>query len=319
MRTGRSVANLRAAAKKLAAKKKIPQRLKPALLLEYLRHDLKVVPFQRIEFFRKRIGRAANFGGASSACGWVRCPPAAWSCKLEVMRLPVSFASVLATVAMLAVCSLAHAQVQSTTPPASPNGTYIAVNPLAGVHYDNRFDLSVGLAYDHMKAGPTLLQGSNLGGLDVSGSYWFSRNWAVEGSGRGYLGTSGAAPNTLGISGPFVSQYIFVGGPEWLGPHNQHGALIAHAMFGGAYGDFEKDLRGDSPSVVDFYSNQVAPAAIIGGHIDLNRSARWVFRITPDAVVTHYYSVNASSIKSTQWDVNFAISVGAEYRFKKRR
>ena len=90
-------------------------------------------------------------------------------------------------------------------------------------------------------------------------------------------------------------------------------------MFGGVYGDFEKDLRGYPPSVVDFYNNQVAPAAIIGGHMDLNRSARWVFRITPDAVITHYYNVNASSIKSTQWDVNFAISVGAEYRFRKRR
>ena len=129
---------------------------------------------------------------------WARCPPAAWSCKLVVMRPPVSFASVLATVATLAACSLAHAQGQSTAPPASPNGTYIAVNPLAGVRYDNRYDLSVGMGYDHMKAGPTLLQGSNLGGLDVSGSYWFSRHWAAEGSGRGYLGTSGAGAKHIG-------------------------------------------------------------------------------------------------------------------------
>ena len=233
------------------------------------------------------------------------------------MRLPVSFTSALAASAALSLCTLAHAQDQRTTAPASP--TYVSTNPLAGVRYDNRYDLSVGMAYDHMKAGPTLLQGSNLGGLDVSGSYWFSRHWAVEGSGRGYLGTSGTAPNPYGISGPFVSQYFFVGGPEWLGPHNEHGALIAHALFGGAYGDFEKELQGRPPSVVDFYSNQVSPAAIIGGHIDLNRTPRWVFRITPDAVMTHYYSVNASGIKANQLDVNFAISVGVEYKFKRKR
>ena len=114
-----------------------------------------------------------------------------------------------------------------------------------------------------------------------------------------------------------MSQYFFVGGPEWLGPHNKHGALIAHALFGGAYGNFEKDLRGQSPSVVDFYNNQLAPAAIIGGHIDLNRSPRWVFRITPDAVMTHYTA--STTAEQKQWDVNFAISVGVEYKFKKKR
>ncbi len=135
------------------------------------------------------------------------------------------------------------------------------------------------------------------------------------------MGSSGAAPNTDGggggIQGPFVAQYLFVAGPEWLGPHNKHGALIAHAMFGGVYGQFEQELRGFSPSTVDFYNNQIAPAAIIGGHFDLNRSAHWVFRVTPDAVVTHY-TLNYPP-KISQFDVNFAISVGVEYKFKKKR
>ena len=42
-------------------------------------------------------------------------------------------------------------------------GVYIQVDPLAKVRYDNRYDVSVGFAYDHMKAGPSLLQGANLG------------------------------------------------------------------------------------------------------------------------------------------------------------
>jgi len=192
-----------------------------------------------------------------------------------VMRLPVSLSALAAIAALiLSFPSCSHAQAQSqTAPPQSPvNGTYISTDPLANIHYDNRYDLSLGLAYDHMKAGPTLLQGSNLGGLDLSGSYWFSRHWALEGSGRAYLGTSGAAPNAYAINGPFVSQYLFVAGPEWLGPHNKHGALIAHALVGGAYGNFDTDLRGQSPSVVDFYNNQLALGAILGGHFDLNRS-----------------------------------------------
>jgi len=31
--------------------------------------------------------------------------------------------------------------------------------------------------------------------------------------------------------------------------------------------------------VIRFYNNQISPAAIVGGHIDLNRTPRWVFRI----------------------------------------
>jgi hypothetical protein len=208
-------------------------------------------------------------------------------------------------------------QTQPDSSQSSASGGYVIVDPLARVHYNERYDLSVSLAYDHLKAGPTLLQGSNLGGIDVSGTYWLTGHWGVEASGRGYLGTSGAAPNAFQINGPFVSQYLFVGGPEWLGPHNKHGALIAHALVGGAYGNFEQDLRGQSPSVVDFYNNQLALGAILGGHFDLNRSEHWVFRITPDAVITRYGINYGNHI--TQTDVNFALSVGAEYRFKKRR
>jgi len=69
--------------------------------------------------------------------------------------------------------------------------------------------------------------------------------------------------------------------------------------------------------LVDFYNNQLAPAAIIGGHMDLNRSPRWVFRVTPDAVLTHYGIQYAP--RTSQFDLNFAISVGVEYKFTKKR
>jgi hypothetical protein len=255
------------------------------------------------------------------------------------MRLLARFTVPIIVAAVLAVCAANNGQAQSgaanqgasvqdsssQTPAAqtatdqtAPSGTYIAIDPLALVRYNNRFDASLGMAYDHMKAGPNLLQGSNLGGLDLTGSMWMSKHWGVQASARAYVGTSGAAPNApYDIRGPFVSEYFFTAGPEWLGPHNKHGAILAHLLVGGVYGKFQQDLLGQSPSVVGFYNDQVAPAGIIGGHFDLNRSARWVFRVTPDAVVTRY-SINYGN-KITQTDVNFAISVGLEYKFKKKR
>jgi len=243
-----------------------------------------------------------------------------------MMRFQVRYLAIAAAIAGLALCAGPQIEAQSSSssssqqPAAAPTDQqapappeYVQVDPLAKVRYDNRYDLSVGMAYDHMKAGPNLLQGANLGGLDVSGSYWLSRNWGIEGSGRGYVGTSGAAPNSLNLKGPFVSEYFFTGGVEWLGPHNKHGDLIAHVLGGGVYGNFQKDLLGKPASFVGFYNNQIAPAVIIGGHIDLNRSEHWVFRVTPDAVWTRY-SINYPP-NITQNDINFAISVGAEYKF----
>jgi hypothetical protein len=263
-----------------------------------------------------------------------------------VMRLSVRFSPCIVAVVALALLTGVGAKAQGTDNQNSGNqnsggqsssnqssssqssvnngptdaqiatGAYISVDPLASVRYDNRWDMSVTMAYQHVKAGPNVLQGANLGGLDVSGSYWLSKRWGIEGSGRGFAGTSGVGqPNALDIKGPFISEYFFTGGPEWLGPHNKHGALIAHVLVGGVYGDFEGGLSGQKASYVAFYNNQIAPAVIMGGHFDLNRSGHWVFRITPDAVMTHY-GINYGS-KASQWDINAAVSVGLEYKFTK--
>src|ERR1700740_2092630 len=178
-----------------------------------------------------------------------------------MMRLSVRFYLVFAGLGVLAlgIAPRAQAQAQPQSQSTSSSQTslqtpsapqYVVLDPLANVRYDNRYDLYVGMAYRHMKAGPTLLQGANIGGLDIDGSYWLSKRWGAEGTFRYYLGTTGAGYSNGGntqlplIKGPFISETFFGAGPEWLGPHNKHGALIAHAMFGGVYGNFEQDLRG---------------------------------------------------------------------------
>ena len=57
-------------------------------------------------------------------------------------------------------------------------------------------------------------------------------------------------------------------------------------------------------------------AGAFGGHIDLNRSAHWVFRVTPDALMTTY-DPGSSAYTHTQW--NFGISVGMQYKFNGKR
>jgi len=234
-----------------------------------------------------------------------------------VMRLKVITSTFLVVLAALVLCAGTRAQAQTAAARTAGNGTYIAVDPLAGVRYDNRFDFSLGAAYGHQKAGPPPLeQGSNLGGLDLTGSVWFTRNLGVEGTGRAYLGSSGALVNPYFIKGPFVSQYMFAAGPEWLGPHNKHGALTVHALFGGARFDSHVGA-GHTPEEAGFFPDQTAPAAIVGGHIDLNRSARWALRFTPDAMYTRY-SINYGNM-ATYGYWNFGLSVSVLHKFNKLR
>jgi hypothetical protein len=241
---------------------------------------------------------------------WIAAISAAVSASVALAQAPASSSS---------TAPQSAPQAATQTQPDQPvAGVYIASDPLSGVRYDNRWDVSVGLASGHIHAGPNLREGADLGGLDISGSYWLTRRLGIEASGRGYLGTSGTAPNDDHLSGLFVSQYMFLAGPEFLGPHNKHGAIILHALVGGAYGDFNTDLRGAKPGPsgpAAFYDNQMALGGAFGGHIDLNRSPRWVFRITPDALLTGYDGT--SSYPHTQW--NFGISAGVEYKFKKKR
>jgi len=200
--------------------------------------------------------------------------------------------------------SFAAAEGQIVSPP--PNPQLPPPAPLAGVRYDYPWEIYGGFAYSHFDAGPNLLQGSNLGGFDANV--------------RGYYGTSGAAPNCGScsgsgsnagpIEGPFVSEHMFLGGPEYRLVRNEHAALMLHAFVGGAYGDFTRGLNGVPPQNVGFFSNQFTTAMAMGGSLDLNRSPRLVFRIAPDATLTDF--------GGNGFEEQFAISVGVVYRMGHR-
>ena len=214
------------------------------------------------------------------------------------------FLCILAAVALLP-CFQNRAQAQYTQPQVAPSA------PLSGVRYDSRWEVYGGVAYSHFNAGPQLVQGANLGGFDAEGARFFTTRLALVGSVRGYYGTSGAQPNPYGIRGPFVSEYLFLAGPEYRGPSNEHISTTLHALFGGGYGSFESALHDQNgnkvpPAAIGFFSNQVAFASALGGSIDLNRSPKLAFRVAPEAILNDYGS---AGIKA-----QFGISVGLVYR-----
>ena len=207
--------------------------------------------------------------------------------------------------AVLPLCFQNRAQAQYQQPTVAPSA------PLSGVRYDNRWEVYGGFAYSHFHAGPQLIQGANLGGFDIQGTRWFTTRLGLAGNVRGYYGTSGVQPNPYGIRGPFVDEYFFLAGPEYRGPSNEHISTTLHGLFGGVHGSFESALQDQHgnpvpPAALGLYSNQTTFGAALGGSVDLNRSPKLAFRISPDAIMTDYGS---SGIRT-----EFAISVGLVYR-----
>ena len=232
----------------------------------------------------------------------------------------------LGVAALAAVLNLGAAAQDTSAPQQNPQNitpqpTQLqATAPLADVHYDYHWEIYGGLAYSHFDAGPNLLQGSNLGGFDARAIRELSHKWGVGVNVRGYYGTSGVEPNCGSctgsgsnggpIRGPFVSEHMFVAGPEYRLASNEHASMMLHAFFGGAYGDFQRALGGVNPASLGLFSNQFTEAAVLGGSIDLNRSPRLVFRIAPDATLTNFGSNGFAE--------QFAISVGVVYRMGHR-
>lgn len=192
---------------------------------------------------------------------------------------------------------------QAPTVPTQPEAAPVA-------KYDNRWEVYGGMAYAHIHAGPNLVQGAHIGGFDAQGTRWLTPRIGAMANVRGYYGTSGVLPNRYNIEGPFVSEHFGLVGPTFLGPHNDHGAFSAHALFGGAYGYFTRGLSGHTPAELGFFDDQFAFGSAIGGNIDLNRSPKLAMRISPDWLMTRY---------GGKMENNFAISVGVLYRFSKKR
>ncbi len=230
-----------------------------------------------------------------------------------VRRTPV-LASLSAFAAPLILCTAAQPAALAQAPQYHAP-VVAANNTLSGVRYNNRYEVYGGFAYSHFDAGPSLLQGANLGGFDIQGARFFTRKWAATANVRAYFGTSGAAPNPYGIRGPGVSEYMALVGPDYRAASNQHASLTLHALFGGTYGLFGSSLGRDQlgnkvePGQIGFYNDQIAFGSAIGGSIDLNRSPRLAFRISPDAILTDYSSQGKSDFKE-----QFGISVGLVYR-----
>ena len=94
------------------------------------------------------------------------------------------------------------------------------------VTYDNKYELYGGLNFMNFKAGENLPKRMNLGGAEISGTYWLTPRLGITAEYRGEAGTTQVFPiaDVYGIHRPLVYMNMGLGGIQWRGPKNQHAA-----------------------------------------------------------------------------------------------
>ncbi len=192
------------------------------------------------------------------------------------------------------------------------------IGPAAPVTYDNKYELYGGLNFMNFKAGENLPKRMNLGGAEISGTYWLTPSLGISAEYRGEAGTTQVFPNAgvYGIHRPLVYMNMGLGGVQWRGPKNQHAAVNYHVYGGIANGVFDAGTQGAGPGnvftatqnaqLVGLYSNHSAAIIAAGGSLDFNRSKNWAIRLSPDLILEHFGNEEREF---------FAISGGIVYRF----
>ncbi|HEV2276394.1 MAG TPA: hypothetical protein VGR96_19635 [Acidobacteriaceae bacterium] len=204
--------------------------------------------------------------------------------------------------------SMARAQAGPPSPTVQ-EAPELENQTLLGVKYNNKYEMYGGPAYSHFNGGPSLVDGTNLGGFDIQGTRWFTPRLGATVNLRGYYGTQAVVPNHYGISGPFIFEHMGLGGLSIRGPKNQHAALNFHALVGASYGIFSTALNpGLVPPQLGMFNNSFALATAMGGSLDLNRSPKIALRLSPDYLFTNFGGGQQHEV---------AFSVGILYRFSR--
>ena len=181
--------------------------------------------------------------------------------------------------------------------------------PAEPVTYANSYEVYGGLNFMNFQAGQNLPKRMNMGGGEISGTYWLTKRSGWWRTIAESAGTTPVNPNIYDVNRPVVYMNMALFGAQYRGPKNQYAAINYHAYAGPSYGVFNDGTGGQPPQLVGLYTNRWAAMAALGGSLDINRSKNWALRVSPDLILEHF---------GTETRVFVAVSGGVVYRFGKQ-
>jgi|SRR5579875_2479434 len=153
--------------------------------------------------------------------------------------------------------------------------------------YSHHYELYFGGGYVRFHPGHGLQKNSeadwNVGFTDD-----FHGRWGATADFRGYYGSAFEYANQYQVFSPSISQYTFMGGPQYRFFEGQHWGWSAYVLAGVGHGNFSTGTGGLPGSLISLYPDGNALNLSPGAFVDYNISPGLAFRFSSTYLVSHY-------------------------------
>lgn len=159
----------------------------------------------------------------------------------------------------------------------------------AAIHdtYSHKYEIYGGGGYLRFRPG-SALQHINETAWNVGFSDYLRPRIAATGEIRGYYGTAFIGNNEFSIFKPAVSQYVFLGGPQYRFVQRVHWAISGQVLGGAAKGIFNGNSANFPGTLLGLWPNGTTFAIGAAVPIDYNLGPSLAFRISPNYLYTHF-------------------------------
>lgn len=165
-------------------------------------------------------------------------------------------------------------------------------------------DLFVGGVFTREASGPNL-DDTNFGGWNVSGTHYFTPRLGATADVQGFYGHAPIAASRFTSSGPLVSKYVFLAGPQYRWRTRPRYSSSIRMLVGVIDTDADTPSATILPAALELYPNATKFAFKPGLAFDLNITPRMAFRYSGGLLVER---------QNGDFQRDFNLSVGLLFR-----
>ncbi len=171
--------------------------------------------------------------------------------------------------------------------------------------YSHKFEVYGGGGYLRFRPGQ-YLQHNTEAAWNGGVTEWIRPKLGITGDVRGYYATANIPISDVQVFKPSISQYTFMGGPQYRFYQSQHWAWHAQVLAGIDHGNFSTGTRGFPADLVGVYNDGNKLAFSVGAAVDYNLGPALAVRLMPNYLLTNF----GGEIQD-----NLGFTIGVVYRW----
>ncbi len=171
--------------------------------------------------------------------------------------------------------------------------------------YSHKFEVYAGGGYLRFRPGHTL-QHSTEAAWNAGITEWIRPKLGITGDVRGYYSTAITDNFQYQVFKPSISQYTFMGGPQYRFYQSQHWDWNAQVLAGIAHGNSSTGTGGFPANDVGLYNDGNKLAVSVGAAVDYNLGPALAVRLMPNYLLTNFGS---------DFQENLGFTLGVVYRW----